>query len=106
MDAKIIRIDAKLLDQHQNQIVRIIGKCELSDPTGGTASLICNGTINLISEDHVFVVGKNYEVIGKTGATSLEVKVYSALELSDNVNIDIALKLAHYIHKVPELYTN
>lgn len=104
MEATNVRVDAELLAQHRGELVRVIGRCELSDASANTATLICNGNIKLSTGDNPLTVGKNYEVIGKANALTLEVNVYSVIELSDTTNIDVALKLAHFINKVPELY--
>lgn len=105
MDAASIRIDATLLQQYQGKLVRLMGKCESYDPSSNTATLSCNGTINLIcNPDESFVVDKNYEIIGKVGTNDTSVFILSAIELSDNLNMDVVKKLVEYVHKVPELY--
>lgn len=103
MDAANIRIDASLLQSHQGKLVRIIGKCESYDGSSNTATLNSNGSIPLSLQNDSLIVGKNYEIIGKN-STNNSVNVYSVIELSDNINLDIAQKLVSYVHKVPELF--
>lgn len=105
MDAASIRIDSTLLQQHQGRLVRIMGKCESYDPASNNSTLLSNGPITLISNaGEPLVVNKNYEIIGKVGSNDLSVRVLSAIELSDNLNFDVAQKLVSYVHKVPELF--
>jgi replication factor A3 len=104
MDAANIRIDASLLLANQGKLVRIIGKCESYDGSSNTATLNSNGTIPLSLQNDSLVVGKNYEIIGKCSSNNLGVNVYSVIELSDNINLDVAQKLVSYVHKVPELF--
>ena len=104
MDAANIRIDASLLLANQGKLVRIIGKCESYDGSSNTATLNSNGTIPLSLQNDSLVVGKNYENIGKCSSNNLGDNVYSVIELSDNINLDVAQKLVNYVHKVPELF--
>ncbi|EMG49587.1 hypothetical protein SBY92_004507 [Candida maltosa Xu316] len=106
MEASNIRIDASLVQANTKKIVRVMGKCESFDQGSGQAIISCNGTINLdLSQvsDTILEIHKNYEFIGKVG-NDLKITVYSIIELSDNLDLNIASKLAHYAQKVPELY--
>ncbi|KAK6459436.1 replication factor A protein 3 [Scheffersomyces xylosifermentans] len=105
MDAANIRVDATLVAQHQGKLVRIIGKCESYDSDSLTATIISNGSISLtLQEGEVLKVGKIYEIIGKVSTSDYKVNVYNVIELSDNVNLEVAQKLVQYVHKVPELF--
>lgn len=104
MDAASIRVDAPLVPEYQGKIVRIIGKCELFDSGSSRAILHANGKVDLAVNNTTFEINKNYEIIGKVATDSATVLVLSAVELSDNVNLDVASKLVQYVHKVPELY--
>ncbi|CCG20756.1 hypothetical protein CORT_0A03680 [Candida orthopsilosis Co 90-125] len=118
MEATTKRIDATLLQQNQNNLVRIIGKCESYNATSQSAILISNGSIKLdlssaAAQDSnngdgssVLQVNKNYEVIGKVShnPSDLKVHVYSIVELTDNLNFKAVEKLVHYTYKVPELF--
>ncbi|KAG5421152.1 hypothetical protein I9W82_000242 [Candida metapsilosis] len=119
MEATTKRIDATLLQQNQNNLVRIIGKCESYDSHSQSAILISNGSIKLDlsssgiqqdsgsgSSDGVLQVNKNYEIIGKVShnASDLKVHVYSIVELTDNLNFKAVEKLVQYTYKVPELF--
>lgn len=105
MDAASVRIDATLLQEYQGRLVRIIGKCESFDPSSSHGTILSNGPITIISAPgELLSVSKNYEIIGKVGSNDLKVRVLSAIELSDNVNLDHAEKLVKYVHKVPELF--
>lgn len=104
MDTASIRIDASLLQENEGKIVRIMGSCQSFDAPARHALLEANGTVNLkLVSDETLTVGKNYEIIGKVGDGQL-VQTYSLVELSDNVNLQMASKLVQYIKKVPELY--
>lgn len=105
MDAASIRIDATLLKEHQGKIVRLIGKCESYDPSASSAILISNGQVNIsLATGESMEINKIYEIIGKVSSTEEKVTVYSIIELSDNLNLDIANNLVKYVHKVPELF--
>lgn len=105
MDAANIRIDATLLQSHQGKLVRIIGKCENFDSNSSAGTLSSNGPVNLtFAGGDILVPGKNYEIIGKVSSNNVTVNVYSVIELSDNVNLEVAQKLVQFVHKVPELY--
>ncbi|KAG7666090.1 uncharacterized protein J8A68_000346 [[Candida] subhashii] len=107
MEAANIRIDATLLQANQGKLVRIIGKCESFDRHSNIATLISNGPITLeIPMEINMEITKNYEIIGKVSSNSsnLNVHVFSVIELSDNLNLDVAQKLVQYVHKVPELF--
>lgn len=99
MEAANIRIDAPLLSSHQGKLVRIIGKC--TSPT----ALESNGPVALSTTNiDPLIPGKFYEIIGKVSPNNPSVNVYSVLQLSDNVNMDMVSKLVQYVHKVPELF--
>ncbi|CAX45210.1 conserved hypothetical protein [Candida dubliniensis CD36] len=107
MEASNIRIDATLLQANKNKIVRVMGKCESFDHGSSQAILVSNGTIKLdLSQvtDSPLEINKNYEIIGKVNGNELKIYVYSVIELSDNLDINAASKLAQYAQKVPELY--
>lgn len=107
MEATNIRIDASLVGTNSGKLVRVMGKCESFDQASRQAIILCNGTINLdLSQvDEELEIHKNYEFIGKVGV-DMKIKVYSIVPLSDNLDLKIASKLAHYAQKVPELYTD
>jgi replication factor A3 len=104
MDTANIRIDASLLATHQGKLVRIIGACESYDSSSESGVLNSNGPIKLTLQNDSLAVGKNYEIIGKVSTSNNSVNVYSVIELSDNVNMEVAQKLVSYVHKVPELF--
>ena len=91
MEASNIRIDGTLLQANKNKLVRVMGKCaiklDLSQVT-----------------DSPLEIHKNYEIIGKVSGDELKIFVYSVIELSDNLDINAASKLAQYAQKVSELY--
>lgn len=104
MESASVRIDASLLNESEGKLVRIMGSCQSSDPQSRHASIEANGNVNLkLVSDDTLTVGKNYEVIGKVNEDHL-VQTYSALELSDNIDLKMSSKLVQYIKKVPELY--
>ncbi|CUM67594.1 uncharacterized protein PRCAT00005294001 [Priceomyces carsonii] len=105
MEVASVRIDSSLLNENQGKVVRIIGKCESYDPSSSTATFISGGPINLnLTTGESLNVNSKYEVIGKVGASDQNVSVYSVIELSDNINLEVAEKLVKYVHKVPELF--
>lgn len=104
MDTANIRIDASLLATHQGKLVRIIGVCESYDSSSESGVLNSNGPIKLTLQNDSLLVGKSYEIIGKVSTSNNSVNVYSVIELSDNVNMEVAKKLVSYVHKVPELF--
>ncbi|KAK6463816.1 replication factor A protein 3 [Scheffersomyces coipomensis] len=106
MEASQIRIDATLLETHKGQLVRLIGKVQSYDTSRAAGVVDSNGEVRIQIQDsnEYPSVGKIYEFIGKVSSNSLDVTVYSIVELSDNTNLDVAQKLVHYVHKVPELY--
>merc|ERR1712080_82339 len=117
MEATTKRIDATLLQLNQNNLVRIIGKCESYDANHQQAILISNGSIKLdlssaaaasdgSNGNGTLQVNKNYEIIGKVShnPSDLKVHVYSIVELTDNLNLKAAEKLVQYTYKVPELF--
>ncbi|EGW32321.1 uncharacterized protein SPAPADRAFT_138892 [Spathaspora passalidarum NRRL Y-27907] len=99
-----IKVDSTLLASNQNKVVSLFGKCESYDQSSNTAIVISNGPVKLeLPEGEPITINKNYEIIGKaTGDSS--VRVFSVTELTDNFNLDLAHKLVHYTHKVPELF--
>lgn len=105
METQSIRVDSGLLNSHNGDVVRVIGRLESYDPSRSVATLVSNGNIQLdISQiQSPLQLHKVYEVIGKASGGQ-QVLVYSLLELSDNTSVDAAAKLAHYVHKVPELF--
>lgn len=96
MDAPTLRIDAPLIPSHQGRLVRIIGKC--LDKT----TLDSNGHVSL-STDESLKVNLFYEIIGKV-STGDVVNVYSVVELSENIDMNVVKKLVEYVAKVPELF--
>ncbi|KAI5968761.1 hypothetical protein CANMA_002197 [Candida margitis] len=121
MEATTKRIDATLLQQNQNNLVRIIGKCESYDTSTQQAILISNGSVKLDlssatqdgagndgdnNGDGALQVNKNYEIIGKVShnPSDLKVHVYSVVSLTDNLNLNAVEKLVQYTYKVPELF--
>ena len=107
MEATNVRIDASLVGTNSGKIVRVMGKCESFDQASHQAIILCNGTINLdLSQvEDVLEIHKNYEFIGKVGV-DMKIRVYSIVLLSDNLDFNIASKLAQYAQKVPELFTD
>ncbi|CAI5756961.1 unnamed protein product [Candida verbasci] len=108
MEASNIRVDATLLQENQNNLVRIMGSCESVDKNTNCATIISNGPITLdlnhTQLDKQLIPGKNYEIIGKVSNSSLKVHVYSVIQLSDNLNLDFATKFVQYSQKVPDIY--
>ena len=102
MEASNIRIDGTLLQANKNKLVRVMGKCESFDHASNQAIIVCNGTIKLdLSQvtDSPLEIHKNYEIIGKVSGDELKIFVYSVIELSDNLDINAASKLAQYAQK-------
>ena len=105
MDAISVRIDATHVEKNQSKLVRFMGKCQSYDPSSNHAIVLSNGTISLITNPgETLNVNKNYEIVGKVGNNDLDVRVLSAIELSDNLNLDHYVKLVDFAHKVPELF--
>lgn len=101
------RIDSTLMDAHKGQVVRVMGKCESFDQGSRTGTIVATGPINLSLPDaEDMVVGQNYELTGKVSADGKKITGYKVLELSDNLNLDAAQKMARFTHKVPELYSD
>ncbi|RLV94569.1 hypothetical protein JA1_001668 [Spathaspora sp. JA1] len=104
METTVIKVDSTLLAANQNNVVSIFGKCESYDQSSNAGTVISNGPINLqLGEEMSIQINKNYEIIGKV-TSDLSIHVFSIVELTDNFNIDLAQKLVHYTHKVPELF--
>lgn len=105
MDAASIRVDSSSLRDFAGRVVRIVGKVETFDPASDLARLDCGGPIDIsVHSSDQLEVGKIYEVIGKVGVSDFKVNAYSVMRMSDNVNLDVASKLAKFVQKVPELF--
>lgn len=105
MDAASIRVTALTLQEFPGKVVRIIGKVTTVDPSTDLATIDAGGSVTVSTHgNEQLEIGKIYEVIGKLSVSDLSINTYSILELSDNVNLEIAQKFAKMVPKVPELF--
>ncbi|OBA19842.1 replication factor A protein 3 [Metschnikowia bicuspidata var. bicuspidata NRRL YB-4993] len=105
MNAASIRVNASTVKDFPGRVVRVIGKATSVDNYSNTATLDAGGPIDVstLSSDPL-EVGKIYEVVGKCNVNDLKVSSYSVTQLSDNVNLEMAAKLASMVPKVSELF--
>ncbi|KAI5950796.1 hypothetical protein KGF54_003870 [Candida jiufengensis] len=115
MDAATRRINAPLLQQSSNKLVRVIGKCESYNSSSQQGIIISNGSINLdlsaatssTSDNYnLLEINKIYEIIGKVSNLNgdLKINVYSTIKLTDNTNLKAADKLVELSNKATDLF--
>lgn len=105
MDAASVRINATTLRDFPGRVVRVIGKATAVDKLGDTATLDANGPVHVSTHGGDEIEeGNIYEIIGKISASDYKINSYSVARLSDNLNLEIANKLAAIVPKVSELF--
>lgn len=105
MDAASIRVTALTLKDFPGKVVRIIGKVVNVDMSTDSASVDAGGDVTVSTHgNEPLEVGKIYEFIGKVSVSDYKINSYSVLQLSDNVDLEVAQKLARMVPKVPELF--
>lgn len=93
------------LKDFPGKVVRIIGKIISIDQGSDSATIDAGGSVTISTHgNEELEVGKNYEIIGKVNVSDYVINSYSVLKLSDNVDLNIAQKLALMVPKVPELF--
>ncbi|GEQ68401.1 hypothetical protein JCM33374_g2069 [Metschnikowia sp. JCM 33374] len=105
MDAASIRVNATTLKDFPGRVVRVIGKVTAVDSFADSATLDASGPVHVSTHGaEQFEEGKIYEVIGKCSVSDFKINSYSTMRLSDNLNLDMANKLASMVPKVSELF--
>lgn len=105
MDAASIRVNAATLKDFPGRVVRLIGKATSVDPSSDSATLDAGGPVHVSTHGSEQIeAGKFYEVIGKCSVSDFKINSYSVMPLSDNLNLEMANKLAALVPKVSELF--
>lgn len=102
-----VRVDAQLLKENQNKIVRIIGK--IGSASGTQATLESNGqNVTLLlsaNSDAPLKIGTFYEIIGKATTDDLTVRVLSTVDFGQEVNERAVSDLVKFSHKCKEIFS-
>lgn len=105
MDAASIRVTALTLKDFPGKVVRVIGKVTSIDTGSDKANIDADGSITVSTHgNEPLEMDKIYEFIGKVNVSDFSLNTYSVLQLSDNVDLAVAQKLARMVPKVPELF--
>lgn len=105
MDGPNIRVNATTLRDFAGRVVQVIGKATNVDSMLDTATLDAGGQVVVTTHGpNEIVPGAIYEIIGKVSALDYKINSYSTIRLLDNLNLDVANKLASIVAKVPELF--
>lgn len=105
MEGASVRVNATTLKDFPGRVVRIIGKATAVDSFADSATIDAGGPVEVSTHGaEEFEVGKIYEIIGKCAVNDFKINSYSAMKLSDNLNLDMANALANLVPKASELF--
>ncbi|KAG7822980.1 hypothetical protein KL909_003583 [Ogataea angusta] len=103
-----IRVDASIISQFTKKTVRVIGKLIDKSTGAGTATVQCNGSIQLKFQNQQallesLLLNNWYECIGIVD-TDNSVKVIQIIDFGDQISEPAVTKLVEMSHKVPQLF--
>ncbi|KAL0636866.1 hypothetical protein Q9L58_004087 [Maublancomyces gigas] len=102
MSEQAPRINAPLLEQFQNRVVRVVGK--VLELRGDTATIDSHGSITIfLDRDSQLIVGRATEIVGKV-QPDLTIKVMSAVDFGTNIDFNVYDSLVEVNHLYKEIF--